>query len=318
MKKIIDAYTSLISRSARIFFGKSYYHESQPLGKHFAPNSIEGYYNDLTKKTNWLGETDNEGIPLNVLTNNKRIYFPITIAQMALGNYDLWLESKHARNKEVFLKLAYWLKDNQDESGGWINPWEYLRPSSLSNYSAMAQGEAISTLLRAHNLTNDPELIDSSYRAFYNMIEPMDRGGCSFQSDNGIYLEECPELPKSSVLNGWIFAVFGIYDLMLFTKDNEVKKIYENTINTLELSLSSYDLGYWSYYDLHGRIASPFYHSLHISLLEALYILTRIKSFKAYSEMWAQYRNDFFSRNRALGIKAIQKIRDPGIITIIK
>jgi len=318
MKNIIDAYTSLIIRCAKIFLGKSYYHVSQPQGKHFFPNIIEGYFNDFTNKADWTGEIDSEGIPLVVLSNNKRIYFPIAIAQMALVHYEIWLENKQTYNKEYFLRLAHWLKDNQNEEGGWINPWEYLRPSCISNYSAMAQGEAISVMIRAHILTKDISFVDSSYLAFYHMIKPLDEDGCSYYSDHSIYLEEYPETPRSSVLNGWIYAAFGIYDLMLLTNDNEVKRIYQNTINTIERNLGSYDMGYWSYYDLHGVIASPFYHKLHITLLDTLYKTTNIEAFNTYSKKWTNYENNFLSRTKALGMKALQRLKNPGAVTITK
>jgi hypothetical protein len=35
----------------------------------------------------------------------------------------------------------------------------------------------------------------------------------------------------------------------------------------------------WSYYDTGGRLASPFYHDLHISRLEALHLLTGESAF---------------------------------------
>ena len=155
MKKFIEAYGSLISKGAKIFFGKSYYHVSQPQGKHFVPDSLAGYYNDFTRKADWHGEVDESGIPLNILSNSKRIYFPITIAQMALGHYDLWLDNNKDFHKESFLMLAYRLKDNQDEAGGWINPWEYLRPSCTSNYSSMSFGNSG---CRISALSSDPNI----------------------------------------------------------------------------------------------------------------------------------------------------------------
>ena len=318
MKNIIDAYASLITRSIKTSLGRSYYHVSQPEGKHFVPGGIKGYFNDFTKKTDWTGESDDKGIPVNVLSNEKRIYFPITIAQMALGHYDLWLENNNESNKESFLKLAHWLKDNQDELGGWTNPWEYLRPLSISNYSAMAQGEAISVMIRAHLITNDSGFVDSSFKAFHLMMKPLDKGGCAYYSDQGVYLEECPENPRTSVLNGWIYSALGIYDLMLFTKDDEVTGVFDKTIDSIELSLDAYDMGYWSYYDLQGLIASPFYHNLHITLLDTLYKVTDIDSFKTRSEKWSENQNNTVCRTKALGMKVLQRFKDPALVTLIK
>ena len=318
MKKILNAYTSLIVSTVKTFLGKSYYHVHKPIGTHLDPGKVKGYYIDYSEKAHWNGETDPDGIPLIVLSNNKRIYFPITIAQMALGHYELWLERNESYNKDYFLKLAAWLKDNQDESGGWENPWEYLRPSCISNYSAMAQGQALSVMIRAYMLIDDESLLDSSYRAFYHMTKAVEKGGCTYYTEKGMSLEEYPEVPRSSVLNGWIYATFGLYDLMLSGKDKEVKESFEHSVKTLALNLENYDMGYWSYYDLHSLIASPYYHKLHITLLDALYVITKNKVFKDFSEKWTKYENNTLSRTRALGMKALQRVRNPQLITIIK
>lgn len=184
---VIKTYISLLARWANIFLGRSYYHVSQPIGKHFNRNYVVGYYIDLTKKVDWKGETDEDGIPVDRLTNKKKVYFPITIAQMALGAYDLWLESGESEKKKKFLKLTTWLKQNQDEKGGWNNPWNYLKPSCVSNYSALAQGEAISVMARAYLLTDENSFLDCAQRAFHLLIKPVEEGGCSFYDDRSIY-----------------------------------------------------------------------------------------------------------------------------------
>jgi len=315
---VIRAYISLLTRWANLFLGRSYYHVAQPIGKHFNGHQLSGYYNDLTEKANWKGESDEKGIPINVLTNRKKVYFPITIAQMALGAYDLWLQSGESKNKSKFVELADWLKRNQDEEGGWNNPWNYLRPSCVSNYSAMAQGEAISVLVRAFVLTDQTPYLDSAKRAFHLLVKPVEEGGCSLYINDGVYLEEYPEMPRSTVLNGWIYAVFGLYDLMLLTKDKLAQNILAKTLKTLENSLISYDSGYWTYYDLYGNIASPSYHSVHIVLLDALYIITGIDNFRNFSNRWKNYEKNFLNRSKALAIKGWQKLRKPAKVMILR
>lgn len=237
---------------------------------------------------------------------------------MALGNYDLWLDNNEPENKKRFLTLANWLKANQDEAGGWKNPWNYLRPSALSNYSAMAQGEGISTLVRAYMLTEDISFLNQAQKAYNVMMRPLESGGCSFVADDNIYLEEYPEVPRSTVLNGWIYALFGVYDFMLLTKSEKVGKVLNKSLTSLDKSLESYDTGYWTYYDLHGTLCSPFYHCLHVSLLDALYLLTGIESFNKFSNKWAQYEKGLLNKNRALFVKAIQKLKNPTNVSITK
>ncbi|MEQ9620241.1 MAG: D-glucuronyl C5-epimerase family protein [Deltaproteobacteria bacterium] len=317
-RNIIHTYISLLLRWFNILLGRSYYHVSQPIGRFISKDEIAGYYNDFTKKADWKGISDNEGIPLNILSNGIKVYFPITIAQMALGNYDLWLESKESENKRKFLTLANWLKENQDSKGGWENPWEYLRPSSISNYSAMAQGEGISTLVRAYALTKDISFLNQAEKAYNLMMAPIEKGGCTFFIDEDIYLEEYPEIPRSTVLNGWIYALFGVYDFKIASKDRDVKSVYEKSLETVEKSLKFFDSGYWTYYDLQNNLASHYYHAVHISLLDALYILSDTKTFDHFSNKWKNYERNFFNKSKALTAKALQRLKNPMNITITK
>jgi hypothetical protein len=242
---------------------------------------------------------------------------------MALGNYDLWLEGKESEKKDTFLKLALWLKENQDERGGWINPWRYLRDTSVSDYSALAQGEAISVLVRAHAMTDDLSFIECAKKAYKLMMQPVEQGGCSYYDDDRIYLEEYPENPRSSVLNGWIYAVFGLYDFMIATNDTDVRNVLERTLKTLVHSLKSYDTGYWTLYDRHGTIASPSYHALHIVLLDALILITDgiikdSENFRKYSVKWNGYQHNIFNRTRALSVKVLQRLKSPAKVSIVK
>ncbi len=311
-------YRSLLRRWLKISGGSSYYHLAQPVGKHFDRYEVKGYYSDLTGKTDWRGETDNAGIPVNVLTNGERVYFPISIAQMALGAYDRWLETGRAEMKEKFLALTEWLERNQDERGGWNNPWGFLRPSCVSGYSAMTQGEAISVLVRSYRLTANESLLDRARRAFALLVLPVADGGCSSKDGENLYLEEYPENPRSTVLNGWIFAVFGLHDLSLVTGDESVKRALAKTLATLEKSVAKYDSGYWSLYDLRGNLASPFYHRLHIALLDALFALTDIATFAEYSALWQGYQKKMLNRNRALLVKMSQKLKNPESVMIAR
>ena len=286
------------------------------MGQHIRPNTISGYYNDLRKKADWKGKTDSTGIPIITLSNGNTVYFPIHVAQMALGNYDLWLERNDVEHKRTFLRLADWLNQNINENGGWKNPWEFLRPTSISNYSAMSQGEAISVLIRAYQITNDNSFMESSEKAFKFLILPVEEGGCTYYIDRQIYLEEYPEHPRSTVLNGYIFALFGVYDFVLVTGGEDVKRFFLDSVTTLEKSLHLYDTGFWTYYDQLGTISSPFYHSLHISLLDALYLITGRESFNSVSGKWSLYQKNPLYKLRAIAAKVIQKLNNPANVTV--
>ena len=109
-----------MKRYGKILSGKSYFHRKQGLGKVFLPGELKGYFNDLTAKVDWKGEVDDSGIPIVQTNKGRRIYFPITIIQMALGHHDLWLLEGEIEHRQRFLFLANWLLETQDQAGGWI------------------------------------------------------------------------------------------------------------------------------------------------------------------------------------------------------
>ena len=71
-----------------------------------------------------------------------------------------------------------------------------------------------------------------------------------------------------------VFELFGLYDYNPAFDSIEVKDMFVRSIDTLGQYLPSYDNGYWSYYDSQRHSISPFCHSLNISQLEALSLIS--------------------------------------------
>ena len=77
----------------------------------------------------------------------------------------------------------------------------------------MSQGEGASLLLRAYAETKDIRYFNAAKKAIDFMLIDVSCGGVSERRENELYLLEYTHLPL--VLNGWIFALWGIYDLSL-------------------------------------------------------------------------------------------------------
>jgi len=93
------------------------------------------------------------------------------------------------------------------------------------------------------------------------------------------------------VLNGFIFALLGLFDFYRVNKDSESYNLWEAGIKTVEKNISRYDSGYWSRYDLlYKRITSKSYHNIHIFQLKILYNLTGIEVFNYFSNKWERYK----------------------------
>jgi heparosan-N-sulfate-glucuronate 5-epimerase len=297
-------------RWARVAMGTSYYHQLQPLGQAFLPGELAGYCNDMTAKTKWIGETDAEGMPLIVLPSGRSVRFATTIVQKALGHWDLWLSTHDGAQKDEFLRLCRCLLAAQDERGGW-SIWPELGSQSESPYSAMTQGECISAFVRAARLTNDAAFAGAALRAFDLMARPVAEGGPLMREGDDVYLEEEPVTPRSSILNGWMFALLGLHDLCLACGKEEAHQLFRDSLRTLKKRLCEYDAGYWSYYDLRGHLASRFYHELHVALLSALVLVEGDRVLIQHCERWARNAGDPGSRMKAFLVKAGQKLREP-------
>ena len=297
----------------RMLSGKSYFHIPQTLGKAFQPNVLTGYFNDLTGKTKWKGLLDHEGIPINQFGNGSTSYFPTTITQKGLGHYDQYILTGDCKEFDEFIKICNWLIKIQDKEGGW--KLELMNLIS-SNYSAMTQGEAVSALVRAWKHTGGDQYIKATTKAYILMTKPVENGGTAYYRSDDIYLEETPLSEKNTILNGWIFALFGVYDFCLAT--GNTFNIFYQSFNTLKRNLFMFDSGYWSFYDEERTLASPFYHDLHISQLEALLLVTGDETINHYINKWKSYRRNLIKRYYAFGLKAYQKLRCPARIIIIE
>lgn len=280
----------------------------QPEGKNFVPGRIGGYYNDLSAKVPY-NKDEKDDIPVINYGKNKGFQEnAIAVAQMALGCYEIWLTKKDESHKERFLRLADWLVKKQRMDVNWSGIWEFKFDW---NYrlkspwvSAMAQGEGISVLLRAHQMTQEKRYLIAAQRALKPFNYTVEQGGVkSIDEDGSIFFEEYPSVPYSHVLNGFIFALWGLYDYAIYQNDSHARKLFDAGVATLEKGLPRYDLGHWSAYDLYKPyriryIANPFYHQLHIAQLRALYRLTRRDIFLQTAEKWEGYQKNIFCRIR--------------------
>jgi len=289
------------------------------MGRLFVSGQLKGYFNDLTAKTNWKGRVDGEGLPLLDSTSNcSSVHFPILLCQKALGHWDIWLDQGSAEDRQRFLQIACWLKANQDAEGGW-DTWGLMgqRPYEY-RYSAMTQGQALSVLTRAYQLTRDGSFEKACRSAIGLMGKPIQDGGvCSYEAGD-VFLEEFPGPRRETVLNGWIFGLFGVYDYLLQFSDAQATSLHARTSASLARGLGEYDAGFWSYYDSGTkRLASPFYHQLHLSQLAALSQVVNEPSVKRTLDAWTRYEMNWFYKSRAVLVKGLQKLREPGPVPIV-
>ena len=284
--------------------GKSILHVNQGLGRCFSTTDVCGYYNDLTEKVTKLPKLlDNNGLPRVEDEKGEEILFPVAVFQYGLGAYDLYLLEHDERYLKKFFQCVDWAMQNQENSGAWNN-FFFIYPQTP--YGAMCQGEGASLLIRAYKHSGNSIYLTAAQKAIDFMLIPMRNGGTVNETEESMVLLEYTHLP--AVLNGWIFALFGLYDAILVCDSKVYRNAFDKSLRTLIGTLSDFDCGYWSIYSVDGKIASPFYHNLHIAQMQALHVITHDKLFLDYSERWISYKNSFWKSKKAFIKKVFQKI----------
>ena len=113
------------------------------------------------------------------------------------------------------------------------------------------------------------------------------------------------------VLNGWIFAWFGLYDYTIATKDcGAYKAATEQSERTVAQTLPMFTYSHWSRYDIKDKIASPFYHRLHIAQMQAMYKLTGNTIYAEFEKRWKKDYDNMLWKSVAFIRKAWQKISE--------
>jgi len=290
----------------KMMIGKSELHVNQPLGKFISVDEIKGYYNDFTNKVLFDKKTEKivDYIPLFINDDGKKVVFPITVIQYALGCYELFLET----NDDVYLKKMIHCSEyvlSLINADGSISCMYFFK--DISNpYSAMCQGECVSLLARAYLETNDKRFFDGALKAFNFLINEDHNQAVVKTFRNLKYcLYEFPD--KTIVLNGYIYALFGVYDAYLLFKNPEIKKIFDISSASLLSIIDDFDYNKWSFYDLAGNVSSKFYHKLHVVLLPALNLICNNK-FKYWETRWYEGLKDKRLSRKMFWKKVKQKL----------
>ena len=309
--------------SAYLLGGKShltFWHETPQENPNARPGELGEYYMSFAEKVDYQGAYDSAGIPLlDYRGKIGRQYNPIAIAQYGLGNYNLFCRSGEAARRDKFFLTADWLcrrlERNPRGLSVWNHhfDWEYRDTLRAPWYSALAQGQGISLLVRAHKESKSALYLDAAKLALAAFFTPVSEGGVAFTDDRGdLWFEEYIVSPPTHILNGFIWAAWGVYDYFLATQDHSAHGLFARAVQTLLRNLDRYDLGFWSLYEQSGTrlpmVASPFYHRLHIVQLRVMHRLTGEEKFARVAERWEDYTRSRGNRTRALCYKSAFKL----------
>ena len=286
--------------------GKSVLHVNQDIGKFFVSGKISGYYNNMTEKVTKEPELlKSDKLPEQKTENGDIITFPVAVFQYGLGAYDLYIKTNENIYLEKFRQCVDWALKNQQADGAWSNFFFVYKDNP---YGAMCQGEGASLLVRAYSEFKDSKYLDAASKAVDFMLKSVSNGGTAHYDGDDVILLEYTHKP--AVMNGWIFALWGLYDLNIVNPTEKNLDLFKKTVSSLIKYLPEFDCKYWSKYALDGKIASPFYHHLHIAQMQAMYAITGESAFDIYAKRWLKNEKNLLYKGMAFVKKAIQKVME--------
>lgn len=285
-------------------------YEPQPPGPNARYDRVAGYYLDLRQKA------AAELRPRVTGRGEVNLPGPTATAQRALGLHERWLVGDE-QAFPLFLEEIRLLQTRAQQVGDTLL-WQYhvdvpkFRQRAPS-YSCMAQGQAASAFARAYLATEDDVWAEAAVAAVRPLTADEGRLGLVSETAGGPALEEAPTDPPSHILNGWVFALWGLWDVATALADADTRSLFNQSAEALGRMLFEYDVGWWTRYSLFPPVApdlaKPFYHAIHVAQMPALYQMTNDSVFADAAARWSAY-DQLTNRARAVAAKAPSVIRE--------
>lgn len=257
------------------------------------------YFYDISRKAlDYNGKFNEDGIYLFYGYDGSYHLHALELSQYSLACWLAWRKTDNTTWLDKALLHCDWLVKHQESDGAWRidhkNPAYKDLPSPWP--SALTQGLAISSLIRAYKYTGDEKYFLCAKKACDFFDISISNNGVKrnfiLNKIDGFIYEEYPRQELNGVLNGYISAILGIYELSLI--DKKYIEVFENNIKNLQDILPLFDLGYWSNYALDGNVDSGFYHRL---IVKQLKVLSEIdcEFEKYYMKFYRQQENKYFA-----------------------
>lgn len=254
----------------------------------------------------------------------QRADHPVVYAQYgisALMEYErtgnpVWL-NRAIRNADRLVQIR------TEREGAWWYPypfsWSYIdRTLSAPWWSAMGQGQALSLFVRLADATGQAKwqtAADRTWQTFtqaWSEKEPWAR----VIIDGHLYLEEyAGDVAPLLVLNGQIFAIFGLYDYWAATGSPDAARVLDGAATTvLEMMPRVRNPGDVSFYCGHADYCrQPYwqnrkYHEIHSWQLATLGTITDDERFDEWADL---LRSDWAPTLRMRSLPEPNEVVDP-------
>lgn len=183
---------------------------------------------------------------------------------------DLLVNISFRKDSAMFFPYNFAYDVHQNSNWRFDSPW----------YSGMAQGKILSIFSRAFELTGQEKYLliaEQIFNSFFFLKGEKEPWVARYDDHGCYWIEEYPLEQPGLTLNGFMFAMDGLYDYYRITKTEKSKQLLKKSLNTIKNHISLYRRkGKDSYYCLEHRHlhGDSTYHLIHIGQLEYLYMFT--------------------------------------------
>lgn len=186
--------------------------------------------------------------------------------------------------------LTHTILDGQGIGLPYLDNYKDMKPPWISG---MAQGYAVSFLLRYYELTGDQSILPRIKKIALPLLTPAKNGGTlSRTPEGGLWIEEYPRSIQSpNVMNGFINGLIGLREYcMFFPEDRRASRIHDECMQTLINSFPIFDRPNWTNYNRRWIYpARNLYVRFQIFQLRHLYELTRNRLFFRQMMLWSMF-----------------------------
>lgn len=232
-------------------------------------------------------QMDSTGI-LVYIKDDKTYYHPVDIAQKILlfiNSYRLIKDIRYIDKSKSFANKLLEISTKYQDAlfYPYLFTWNlhglYRETMNPPWYSGMAQGQILSAAVRLFKITNDSLYYQMAIKTFnsFRYLHRKHSPWVVFKDQYDYYwIEEYPTtFGYTQALNGFIFAIYGLYEYYLLTKSKECEVLLKAAITTIQNYINLYrNPGDMSYYCLRHKIKYENYHLYHTEQLFMLYKIT--------------------------------------------
>ena len=163
-------------------------------------------------------------------------------------------------------------------------------------HSGMTQGTVLLFFVRFYDVTKEDLylfLADKVFAGLYELKAANKPWVTKIDEDGYFWVEEYPDEVDTHALNGFIFAIYGLYEYYEVTKSAESKFLLQAALTTVKDHIHLFrNPGGISYYCLKHKVKSLKYHLIHIKQFKYLYNMTGDRYFKKMSDTFYSDNHD--------------------------